>query len=198
MIVSCWEKNRSDFWGDLHLVRCWVCRAKERVWHLFQSLVTIKCHFILDFGVCASFQLVRTEKTQIKSRPISTANWDSGSLPVDSFSAAHLAFDVLQVWSSLFKEAGPWVLVGLGFSGLSGTSSHFHHTHQLLTCRTFGPESAAATSSFLWEHRGPVRPPTSSLVQLYHCWNNSEHLTTGYFRALVKVIPGSVWWRSRK
>lgn len=37
-------------------------------------------------------------------------------MPVDSFSSAHLAFDVLQVWSSLLKEAqamnigGPGVL----------------------------------------------------------------------------------------
>lgn len=66
--------------------------------------------------MCASFQLVRAEKTQIKSRPISTANWDSGTLPVDSLSIAHLAFDVLQAWSSLFQEAGQQVLVGLGFS----------------------------------------------------------------------------------
>lgn len=62
-------------------------------------------------GRSARHQAVRTEKTQIKSRPISAANGNPGSLPVDSFRKAHLAFDVLQVWSSLFKEPMQWVLV---------------------------------------------------------------------------------------
>lgn len=122
LTASCWEKKKSDFGGGLYLVRYWECQAEGRVRHLFQSLVTIKCHFILDFGIHASFQLVRAEKTQIKSRPISTANWDSGSLPADSFSTAHLAFDVLQVWSSLFKEAGAASAGGLGCSWLGGAS----------------------------------------------------------------------------
>lgn len=48
-------------------------------------------------GSSARLQPVRAEKTQIKSRPISAANWNPGSLPVDSFRKTHLAFDVLQV-----------------------------------------------------------------------------------------------------
>jgi len=48
-------------------------------------------------GSSARLQPVRSEKTQIKSRPISAANGNPGSVPVDSFRKAHLAFDVLQV-----------------------------------------------------------------------------------------------------
>lgn len=44
-------------------------------------------------------------------------------MPVDSFSSAHLAFDVLQVWSSLLKEVQA---VNIGEPGVLRTAAPLH------------------------------------------------------------------------
>lgn len=73
---------------------------------------------------------------------------------------------------------------------------------------TCGPSSQREVSNnhIFIPFRGPrgilLLPPLSNFLQFCSvaaCLNNSEYLTFGGFLALwVKVIPGCLWWLSRK
>lgn len=109
--------------------------------------------FYFGLGVLPELQPVRAKKTQIKSRPISAANGNPGSLPADSFRKTHLAFDVLQVWSSLFKEPMQWALVEAHITALLLTPhqwcivSQFHFCLVLAICL---PTAWAAVGFYTW------------------------------------------------
>lgn len=102
-------------------------------------------------GSSARFQPVRAEKTQIKSRPTSAANGNPGSLPVDSFGKTHLAFDVLQVWSSLFKEPMQQALAKAHITALLTLRVVHRFTFSfLLVLAICLPTAWAAVSFYTW------------------------------------------------